>query len=455
MKPSRVANLSSLLLAAKSTRKRGHQTFVGCSADQKLGHLNQVTGKGDRLLLVLISSAVLTLALPAAGQPILDKFSDALYLRSSGGVFSAGLSGLFDLEGYYIDQRPPGLLFGDGASFVTPRLSLFVDAYAGKHFYSYVQARFDDGFHPRAPEAHERVDEYLLRYTPLDDARLNLQVGKFATVVGNWVPRHLSWDNPLINAPLPYENILTVSDTDVPASPAQFLSRRGQPDDKTKWLTVVWGPDYTSGASVFGSITKWDYAAEVKNASLSSRSTSWDATDVGWDNPTVNGRFGFRPSTPWNLGVSAGYGTYLQQAAKASPNFPVGKDLSDFNQLTVAQDLSFEWHRWQLWAELYLCRFQVPNVGNADTLVYYLESKYQITARFYAAVRWNQELYGDINSGSGEETPWDNNVWRVDAALGFRFTRHFQSKVQYSFTHQVGQLQQGEQLVAAQCTLKF
>jgi len=397
----------------------------------------------------------LALALPCRAQPWLDQFSDALFLQSPNGVYRVDFSGLFDLEGYYIDQRPPGLLFGDGDSFVTPRLSLFVDARAGKHLYSYVQTRFDDGFHPRAPESHYRVDEYLLRYTPLDDPRLNLQVGKFATVVGNWVPRHLSWDNPFINTPLPYENILTVSDTSIPASPADFLSRRGQGDIKEKWLDIVWGPDYASGASVFGSLGPWDYAAEVKNASLSSRSTSWDATDVGWDNPTVSGRLGFRPATAWDLGVSASYGTYLQQAAQSSPAFPPGKNIGDFNQITVAQDAAYAWHHWQLWAEVFLSRFQVPNVGNADTLAWYLEAKYQITSRLFGALRWNQELYGDINSGTGSQTPWDNNVWRVDSALGYRFTRHFQSKLQYSFTHQVGEIQQGEQLVAVQCTIKF
>ena len=117
---------------------------------------------------------------------------------------------------------------------------------------------------------------------------MNLQAGKFATVVGNWVPRHLSWDNPFINTPLPYENILTVSDTTVPSSPAQFLSRRGQPDIKTRWLDVVWGPDYTSGGAVFGSISTWDYAFEFKNASLSpARPPGMQPTLVGQTRPSA------------------------------------------------------------------------------------------------------------------------------------------------------------------------
>ena len=78
-----------------------------------------------------------------------------------------------------------------------------------------------------------------------------------------------------------------------------------------------------------------------------------------------------------------------------------------------------------------------------------------MTTQLWAAFRWNQQLYGDINAGEGVRTPWDNNVWRIDLALGYRFSRHFQSKLQYSFTHQQGSLQQGEQLVAAQFTFQF
>ena len=44
---------------------------------------------------------------------------------------------------------------------------------------------------------------------------------------------------------------------------------------------------------------------------------------------------------------------------------------------------------------------------------------------------------------------------RIDSALGHRFDRHLQAKLQYSLAHQSGRLQQGEQLVATQLTMKF
>jgi predicted porin len=94
-------------------------------------------------------------------------------------------------------------------------------------------------------------------------------------------------------------------------------------------------------------------------------------------------------------------------------------------------------------------------VGNADTLAYYIEAKYKLTAGLYAAARWNQQFYGTVSNGLGGQEPWDNDMLRLDLALGYRFSRHFQAKIQYSFGHREGNLQQGEQLVAAQVTMKF
>src|SRR5579859_1845290 len=152
----------------------------------------------------------------AEGQEWLDALDHSLSLKSRNGLFQSDLTGLLDVEGYYVDQRPPGLLFED-ESFFNPRLSLFLDTRLGDHFYIFVQVRLDRGFDPGERNFEARADEYLLRWIPFNDRRLNLQFGKFATVAGSWVQRHDSWDNPLITAPLPYENFTIISDSDVPS----------------------------------------------------------------------------------------------------------------------------------------------------------------------------------------------------------------------------------------------
>jgi len=404
-----------------------------------------------------VNRFLLTLTLLGAGASVqaqdwMDDVDRYLNLKSKDGLLQAHLTGLFDLEGYYVDQRPPGLLYED-ESFLNARLSFFLDTRIGPHFYAFLQARLDQGFDPGEKDFDARLDEYLVRWTPWDDSRFNVQFGKFATVVGSWVQRHDSWQNPLITAPLPYENLTPVSYDYVPSSPAEFLYHRNVPDYKNSWLPIIWGPAYTTGFSVFGSIDKFDYAFDLKNASISSHPYSWDLDEYYWRYPTVSGRLGFRPSAAWNHGVSFSLGPYL--SPEVGNQLPAGKTIRDYNQYTLGYDVSYAWKKWQLWGEVFFTRFEVPNVGNADVAAYYIEGKYKITSGLFAAARWNQELYGKISDGWGGEEPWGNDMYRIDVALGYRFTRHLQSKLQYGFGHRAGNLQQGEQLVAAQVTVNF
>ena len=388
-----------------------------------------------------------------AQEALLQRLDDALSYQSPGGFFRSDLSGLVDVEGYFIDQRPPGLLFGKDDLF-NPRLSLFLDTHFGDQFYSLVQFRADRGFDPGfKPDGAARFDEYLLRWTPWADGRLNLQAGKFATVFGNWVQRHDSWQNPFITAPLAYENVTTITDQTAPGTPGAFLGRRAVPDAKATWLPVIWGPAYTSGAGVFGQLAKFDYAAEFKNASISSRPTAWDARDNGWEHPTVSARLAHTPNAAWNYGVSASHGAYLLPAAEAT--LPAGYGRGSYRQTTFGTDLSWSHHGWQVWGEAMVARFQVPRVGNADTFTYFVEGKYKFTPELFAALRWNQQLFGTVPDGAGGAQHWDRNIFRVDTALGYRFTRHLQGKLQYSVAHENGPVQQGEQLLAAQLTVKF
>ncbi|MEW6158588.1 MAG: hypothetical protein AB1813_14240 [Verrucomicrobiota bacterium] len=408
-----------------------------------------------RWLRVALVGIGLSLPIPCCAQSDwLDKLDQALAVESANGFFRSDLSALLDFEGYYIDQNPPGLLFPDDDFFFNPRLSLFLDTRVGKRLYSLVQVRVDRGFDPGAkPDGDARFDEYFLRYTPFDEPVINFQVGKFATVIGNWIARHDSWNNSFITTPAPYENVTIITDHAVPVSVENFLARKSSPDKKQTWLPIIWGPSYATGGSVFGLIDKFDYAFELKNASLSSRPYAWDADTIGWEYPTVSGRVGYKPNATWSVGASGSHGAYLLPPAEAA--LPAGTTLGSFMQTTVGTDVRWAWRHWQVFAEAYASRFEMPFVGDADTLAYYLETKYKLTPRCYVAARWNQQFFDEIRTDTGALEPWDRDLWRVDTAVGYRFDRHLQAKLQYSYSHQKGSLQQGEQLVAAQLTLKF
>ena len=343
----------------------------------------------------------------------LDRLDTALTISAFQDNLRARLSGTLDLEIYHFEQPAPGLIDSSIDTLFNPRLTLFLDTQIGPQIYFFAQSRLDRGFDPSNHGAQIRLDEYALRITPWEDGRLTAQIGKFATVVGNWVPRHLSWDNPFINAPLVYENVTAIQDRYAPFSPADFIYSPYYVQ-KYEFNPVIWGPSYASGLSISGKLGRFDYAIEMKNASLSSRPESWLITENGFENPTFSSRVGFRPNEAWNFGFSASEGPYFRREAERT--LPPGRDIDDYREFVLGQDASFAWHHLQVWAEVYEARFEVPNVGDADTFAYYIEAKYKFTPQFFGALRWNQQLFGTINDGYGHNVQWSPDIGRIDIA---------------------------------------
>ncbi len=384
---------------------------------------------------------------PLSAQEFFDRLDEKLTWSAFDNELRARMSGTLDLEYYYFPQGPPGLIDASGHDLFNPRLSLFLDAQLGAAFYFFAQARFDRHFDPSDRGAQARLDEYALRYTPWADGRLTIEIGKSAAVFGQWIERHLSWDNSFITAPLVYENALPIEDMSAPEIP--YDGRRE--DEKYEYISEVWGPSYSSGISVAGRIDRFEYALQFKNASLSSRPESWDATRIGFAHPTVTARLGYRPNESLNFGFSASDGAYFRPDAE--PSLPPGKDIGDYHQTVLAQDLSYAHGHLQLWAEFHETRFEIPRLGNGKIFGYFLEAKYKLTPQLFGAIRWNQQFFNEISDGIGGEVQFAPDIARLELALIYRFTEHIQLKLEYYPEGEDGRALAHN--AAAQFTLRF
>jgi hypothetical protein len=402
-----------------------------------------------RVMLLSVASCCLFIANSRAIDidSLIEEVDETLRLSAFDDKVRARLSGTFDLEVFHFTDPAPGLIDTAAHNLINPRLTLFLDAQATSQFYFLGQFRVDRGFDPSDGGVRVSADEYALRLTPWESGIFNLQVGKFATVAGNWIQRHLSWDNPFINAPLPYDNVTALSDMELP-----YYGLLPAPAQKTKYerLPLIWGPSYATGISMTGSISTYEYAIELKNAALSSRPGEWDLTRRDFSYPTITGHLAYQPNPTWKFGISGSEGAYLSDAAQRF--LPSGKSIGDYHQFVLGQDLSFAWRHWQIWAEVYEVRFEVPRVGDVSSVSYYVEIKYKFTPQLFAAVRWNQEFFSTISNGSASRS-WSPDISRIEAAVTHRFTANTQLKLQYYIDDQA--VSGISHTIATQFTVRF
>jgi len=397
-----------------------------------------------------------------ATEDFWDRLAERLTVAAPQGEWAARFSGTLDLEQYVFPHPAPGLIVASGNSLFTPRLTVYLDAQWSERAYVFAQARIDRGFDPAAADLEARFDEYAVRFALRRDGRLGLQAGRFATVVGGWVRRHASWDQPFITAPLIYENLTGIWDSAAPRTTEVLLAwghvrpSPAVPDeftDKHLRLPMIWGPSYAHGIAVVGEIGRWDYAFELKNASLSSRPETWDLDPDSWRHPTVSARLGYKPNVMWDLGLSASTGSFLLPSATRS--LAAGRGLSDYQQSLVAGDLAFAWRRWQVWTEVSASRFRLPGVGDADTAAGFVEVKRKLAPQWSLAGRLNRQIFGRLTDTRGRSVKWGKELWRFDIAPSYRFSAHLQTKLQYSLERRDAPAGRTVHTVAAQATLRF
>lgn len=388
----------------------------------------------------------------ASAQEFLDALDERLVYTSPDGNVRADLSFMADLTLFAVEQPAPGLLVTDDDFFLAPRISAFLDMQLGDRVILHGQLRADRGFDPGSESGGQvRLDEYFAQFRVAHAEEVNLRVGKYSTVFGSWAPRSLSWDNPLITAPSPYENLIPITDGAAPGSLASFAARRDLPPNKATWVPIVWGPSYATGAAVLGRIGVFDYALEAKNVALSSPPDTWAGIDnENSKRPTTTARLGIQPTPEWVLGSSFSRGPYMQESAQ--PSLPAGTSVDDFYQTTWGLDVGYAHRSWQVWSELIYATFDVPRVGPVDVLSGYIEAKYKITPQLWTALRVNQSWFGDI---PGLSVSWDRITTSVDLGLGYRSSTHIEAKLQYTYAYQQGPDSESNQLLAAQIVVRF
>jgi hypothetical protein len=335
-----------------------------------------------------------------------------------------------EVVGWAGDTPPPALLDFDEHAFLAPRLSLEAAVAAGDHWFGQATVRLDRGFDAgESPDGALRLDEAIVRWRPWADERLNVQIGKFPTVFGAWVGQHDFFDDPFLLPPLPYAQIIGINARDPGALAPRALAARAGGEappvatlSKQNWASMIWGPSYAAGAAVFGSVSSVDYAAEIKNASLSSHPDDWDSP---LHDPALSLRLGWRPDAAWALGVSASRGPYL------SPGV-AGRD--DLLQSALGVDVRWAHHDWILSGEWIASEFETAAAGDLQAMGWFGQARWKAAPGLWLAGRAGVIAFDEARGPDGRDVEWTPDVWRLEAAAGWRLTPRLLVKASYSFT---------------------
>jgi hypothetical protein len=367
-------------------------------------------GKSTATIALLLASTGAMASAPSPMEGFIERLRPNLRFADESGHFRAQVSGLVDLDFHRFEGPAPGLLRSTDGRLWSPRISLFLDFQVGRELYGFVQARADRGFDPADQSARVRIDEYALRYAPGGGRQIGFQIGQFATVAGQWPLRHLSWQNPFINAPLLYEHPTGLTDLR-PLGSAKDL--RYAEYDGYYANPLIWGPAYTTGLAAFGSQDSFEWAVEIKNGSLISRPEFWPLDAMGFEHPSLTGRIAWEPDPRWTFGLSGSRGSF------AGPHgFPQPED---FQQSLFLVDASYEHRHLQIWTEIAWSSFSMPGIAEKlHSTSWFLTVRYKVTPRLSVAMRWNDQRFSSYRYYGKDQGPWGDELRRLDFAATWR-----------------------------------
>jgi hypothetical protein len=263
-------------------------------------------------------------------------------------------------------------------------------------------------------------DYIAIRLADVTPLGLNFQAGKFDLPFGNLGERRFPRKNLLYGLPSIYEYRTALPDHFSPGTDNQVIPERDivAGAGQGRGMRLLDLGMYHPGAMVFGSAGILDYAFAVTTGTVSTSSYSSDNynSDLG-----KVARLALTPVTGLTIGGAYSWGAYMQ-AAYAIPG---NESVNSYTEKAAEVDLEFSRGYAVLYGEAVYSMFNVPlTTGDQDLKVlgYYVEGKYTIVPRLYAALRVSGLEFGKTLIG-GIQQPWDYNLVEWEGGLGYFLDR--------------------------------
>lgn len=245
-----------------------------------------------------------------------------------------------------------------------------------------------------------------------------IKIGKVPVNIGNFPERSYMERTALIGSPLFYQYRTSIPVNRL-VSPQEILSLRGTHSG----ANIVYEACWPEGIEFFSNYKKVEYKFAINRTAYANMRAN---TNNGYE---FAGRFGLRPVVGLRFGVGYAYSPYLNGDAT---NIPAGKKVEDYVAKIYCADFEYSYAYFEFYAE-WLREYYSQTYNNTqyygsykkDMYVdaYYIEGKYKLTPRIYAAGRFDQLLFSNIiDYGRDLETPWDYNINRLEIGFGYKLS---------------------------------
>ena len=215
--------------------------------------------------------------------------------------------------------------------------------------------------------------------------------------------------------------------------------------DEKGFLTVAYDACWPYGIEAFGFFSNYEYSFAITKESMSNPNAYKN------DGVQFVGRFGAKPVIGMRLGISAEYGSYLNEG---STGLPSGTKLESVNQKALGLDFHYSIAHTIFYSEFVRNWWENPNLKDDIGITsWYVEVKQKISAGFFSAIRFDKMLFDTFKDSSGNSFHWDYNVTRVETGFGYFLNKDTQIKLVWQ--HNKIESNEDIDLISTQLVLKM
>ena len=365
---------------------------------------------------VASTSSSVAAALVAASLLLARPTTSAGQLRVSGQV---DLVGTVNRDSLDINTA----LRGDGP-YNAVRLKVFLQSWITERVGVFAELLYDIDADPRVNGAYVVVNDLA------GGPWLNARLGLAPSPMGSFGLRSTYFNaNPLIGLPLlwQYRTNLQSDGTSTPASLVAATSEHGG------GVPLLYDSCWNVQWEILGELGAFEYSVAITPGSLSNPVRSRQVGGSSW-----LARVGHTPAAGLRVGVSGAWGPYLSQPepdAGGMPPYP--GDPGSFDEGALGIDVEYQRGAWVVHSELFGFRLETPLVAERLSATSgYAELRYDFLPGWYAAGRVGAIVFGDVvtDPGTGASSPWDQDTYRSEIALGYRMSREVLVKLDWQRT---------------------